>query len=456
MYKLTAVLASIVLVTFASAAQAKPPNIVVIVADDLGYADVGAQGISKDVRTPNIDTIAKNGVRCTNGYVSCPVCSPTRAGLMTGRYQQRFGHEFNPGPNEADNFGLPTDQVTIAQALKEGGYVTGMFGKWHLGYKPEQHPTRRGFDEFLGFMGGAHPYHEVGAGKNVLMRGTEPMSQTDYLTDVFGREAAAFVDRHAGKDKPFFLYLPFNAIHTPQQAPKKYLDRFPSVTDEKRKLMLAMLSAQDDAVGLVLGKIREHQIEDSTLIFYISDNGGPTRGNGSRNDPLSGFKGDVHEGGVREPFFVQWKGKLKAGKVYDQPVIALDIFPTALSAAGIDTPRGVKFDGVNLLPHLLGEKTDPPHQNLFWRFGPQWAVRDGNYKLRLSRGDTAPMLFDLSKDIAEAHDLSAKEPEVAKRLKGEYDAWNAKNEPPRWRTSPRGRNARRAGAAATTQAGEED
>ncbi|MGB7157582.1 MAG: sulfatase-like hydrolase/transferase, partial [Tepidisphaeraceae bacterium] len=289
----------IVMLGIAQAAVAQDakrrPNVVYIVADDLGYADVGFQGQSKDVKTPNIDSIATNGVRFTQGYVTCPVCSPTRAALMTGRYQQRFGHEFNPGPSEAENFGLPVDQVTLAQALKSAGYATGMVGKWHLGFRPEMHPTKRGFDEFFGFLAGAHGYNMVGEGKNVLMRGTTPLDSTDYLTDAFGRESAAFVEKHGGGEKPFFLYLAFNAIHSPMQAPPKYQERFSNVTDEKRRTMLAMLFAMDDAIGQVLTKLREQKIEENTIVVFHTDNGGPTQGNGSRNDPLRGTKGTVYE-----------------------------------------------------------------------------------------------------------------------------------------------------------------
>src|SRR5688572_8945864 len=251
------------------------PNIVYIVADDLGYADIGAQGLSKDVKTPNIDAIAAAGVRFTNGYVSCPVCSPTRAGLITGRYQQRFGHEFNPGPNAAESFGLPTDQVTLPQALKSAGYVTGMVGKWHLGHKPEYIPTSRGFDEFYGFLGGAHPYGILGEGNNAMMRNDKPLTEKpEYLTDNFGKESAAFIDKHAGAkgDKPFFLYLAFNAIHTPMEAPAKYQERFAGVTDPKRKTMLAMLSAMDDAVGQVMAALDKNGVADNTLIVFHADN----------------------------------------------------------------------------------------------------------------------------------------------------------------------------------------
>ena len=411
------------------------PNIIIIVAYDLGYAYIGAQEQSKDVKTPNVDTIAKNGTRFTAGYVSCPVCSPTRAGIMTGRYQQRFGHEMNPGPNEAENFGLPTDQVTIAQALKSAGYNTGMVGKWHLGFRPEMHPTRRGFDEFFGFLAGAHSYTDAGEGKNALMRGTVPVNETDYLTDAFGREAGAFVDKHAKDTSPFFLYLAFNAVHTPQQCPQKYIDRFPDEKDPKRRNLLGMLSALDDAVGLLLGRLKEHDIEKNTLIFFVSDNGGPTQGNGSRNTPFSGVKGQVLEGGVREPMMIQWPAALPAGKVIDVPVIALDFFPTALAAAGVEKPEGVRFDGVNLLPLLKGESNALPHEFLFWRFGPQWAVRDARYKLlQQSRGqDSSVRLYDLQEDPAESKNLAAEKLDDVKRLKAAWDEWNKLNIAPAWR-----------------------
>jgi arylsulfatase A-like enzyme len=437
------------------------PNVVLIVADDLGYADIGAQGRMKDVRTPNVDTIAKNGVRCTSGYVSCPVCSPTRAGLMTGRYQQRFGHEFNPGPNESADFGLPLDQVTLAQALKSAGYVTGMVGKWHLGFRPEMRPPRRGFDEFFGFLAGAHSYVQTGEGRNAILRGDQPVGEVEYLTDAFGKEAAAFVERHhAAGGKPFFLYLPFNAVHTPPQVTEKYEKRFADVTDPRRRMLLAKLSALDDAVGLVLEKIREHKLEKDTLIFFISDNGGPTASNGSRNDPLSGFKGEVKEGGVREPFLIQWTGHLPAGKVYDHPVISLDLFPTALAAAGARAPDGVQFDGVNLLPYLNGETADAPHKALYWRYGPQWAVRQGNLKLRHAADDDHSKLFDLAADPAESHDLSAKRPDDVGRLRTEYEQWNAKNQPPRWHSTRRNghgqKRPRGGGGAGATTAGSDD
>jgi arylsulfatase A-like enzyme len=424
--------AALLLAPAGAPAAERKPNIVVIVADDLGYADLGCQGC-KDVPTPHIDSLAKNGVRCTNGYVSCPVCSPTRAGLMTGRYQQRFGHEFNPGPAQSADpkFGLPLTEKTMADRLKALGYATGAFGKWHLGYRPEYHPLKRGFDEFFGFLGGAHRYLDpLGDKANPLLRGTEPVDDRTYTTEAFAREAVRFIDKN--RDRPFFLYLPFNAVHNPQEATAKYLSRFKGIKDEKRHKFAAMLSAMDDAVGQVLGKLRDAKLEEQTLLFFFSDNGGPTAATSSRNDPLSGHKGQVYEGGIRIPFLVQWKGQLPAGTTYDQPVIQLDILPTALIAAGGFIVPDWKLDGVNLLPYLKGDKAGPPHDRLFWRFGERWAVRMGDWKLRQELQEKAPKLFNLDRDIAESKDLAAEHSDEVKRLQAAYDAWNAQLSKPLW------------------------
>ena len=350
--------------SLAQGAESLKPNIIVIVADDQGYADLGIQG-GKDIPTPHIDSIAKHGVRCSNGYVSGPYCSPTRAGLLTGRYQQRFGHEFNPGGASASgDLGLTLSEKTLANRLKAAGYATGMVGKWHLGSAPKFHPMQRGFDEYFGFLGGAHSYLEVGAGRDAVLRGTEPVDKVSYLTDDFAREAVAFIDRH--HSQPFFLYLPFNSVHNPMHATAKYLDRFASIKDERRRTYAAMTSAMDDAVGAVLDKLDETKVADNTLIFYFSDNGGPPV-NGSNNGVLRGNKAQTLEGGIRVPFFVQWKAKLPKGVVYEQPVIQLDIAPTALAAAGVTIGTEAKLDGVNLLPYLAGENKTAPHEALYWR-----------------------------------------------------------------------------------------
>ncbi len=412
--------------------NAAKPNVVLIFADDLGYAGVGVQGAT-DFRTPNIDSIARNGVRFSSGYVSCPVCSPTRAGLMTGRYQQRFGHEFNPGPAEEaeQNFGLPLTETTVADRMKALGYATGMVGKWHLGYRPEYHPQKRGFDEFFGFLGGAHPYVDSrAAGNNPIMRGAEPVDEPAYLTDAFTREALAFIDRH--RTHPFFLYLPYNAVHGPMQASEKYLSRFSSIADERRRTHAAQMAALDDGVGQVLGKLRDAKLEDNTLVFFISDNGGPTAVTTSKNDPLRGFKGQVLEGGIRTPFMLQWKGRVPAGNVYEQPVIALDVLPTAVTAGGGKVAAGDKLDGVDLLPYIAGSRSGAPHDALYWRFGPQGAIRMGDWKM-VQLGSGPAQLYNLARDIGEANDLASAEAGRLKDLQGMWDAWNRQLAEPRWR-----------------------
>lgn len=418
---------------FAFQAQpARKPNIVVIVADDLGYAEIGVNGC-KDIPTPNIDSIARNGVRFTNGYVSCPVCSPTRAGLMTGRYQQRFGHEFNPGPAEqaSDNFGLALTEVTLADRLKSLGYATGIVGKWHLGFKAEYLPTRRGFDEFFGFLGGAHPYlNSRDRAGNPIMRGTEAVEEKEYLTDAFAREAVGFIDRRKGA--PFLLYLPFNAVHNPLQAAGKYLARFASVEDEKRRTYSAMMSAMDDAIGRVLGRLREHRLEENTLIFFVSDNGGPTPQTSSKNTPLRGFKGQVYEGGIRVPMLIQWKGRVPAGAVYDKPVIALDIHPTVVTAAG--GKPAPNLDGVDLVPFVSSRNQGAPHEALYWRFGLPGAIRKGDWKL-VKTGEGTPELYNLAQDIGETNNVASTRQEKLKELQAAWEAWNTQLMTPRWRTN---------------------
>jgi arylsulfatase A-like enzyme len=414
---------------------ARKPNIVVIVADDLGNADPGFQG-GKEIPTPNLDALAKSGTRFTNGYVSCPVCSPTRAGLVTGRYQQRFGHEFNPGGGGVrQDFGLPLTEKTVADALKPAGYTTGLIGKWHLGSADEFAPQRRGFDEFFGFLGGAHPYllDQEKANAQPILRGTETTDEKAYLTDAIGREATAFVDKH--HEEPFLLFVTFNAVHNPLEAPAKYSDRFKQITDERHRTYAAMLSALDDNVGQVLGKVREHKLEENTLVFFISDNGGPPA-NTSRNSPLHGQKGTVWEGGIRVPFLLSWKDHVPAGATYDHPVISLDISATAAAVAGAKLADGKPVDGVNLIPFVTGQSKEAPHERLHWRFGQQSALRQGNYKLLKLAGEPA-RLFDLAADISESNDLAAAKPELVSELSKSFADWNGELEEPRWKPADR-------------------
>jgi len=413
----------------------KKPNILFIVADDLGYNDLGFQGC-KDVPTPNIDALAASGVRFSNGYVSGPYCSPTRAGLLTGRYQTRFGHEFNPG---GGNAGLPLSESTIADRLKANGYRTALVGKWHLGSNPDMVPQKRGFDEFFGFLGGAHSYFD----RSGILRGNEPVNNLGYSTDTFGAEAADFVSKNQGK--PWFLYLAFNAVHTPMHATDSRLEKFKHIKDERRRTYNAMLLAMDEAIGVVMAKLKSTGQEKDTLVTFISDNGGPTMVgvtvNGSRNEPLRGSKRTTLEGGVRVPFVVSWPGKIKPAQ-YDSPVIQLDLHATALAAAGLAEKPEWKLEGVNLLPYLSGEKTGMPHEALYWRFGNQNAIRMGDYKLvtydAAAEGKTGgknvigPRLYNLAKDIHEDNDLSKSMPEKVNELQAKWNAWDKLNVKPKW------------------------
>jgi arylsulfatase A-like enzyme len=411
----------------AAPAQDRKPNVLILLADDLGYADVGFHGC-KDIPTPNLDALAQGGVRCTNGYVSGPYCSPTRAGLLTGRYQQRFGHEFNPA---GLNAGLPVGEATLVERFKAAGYVTGLVGKWHLGSGAAFQPQKRGLDEFFGFLGGGHTYF-AGSSKTIL-RSKEPAPEKEYLTDAFGREAVSFIERHAAK--PFLLYLAFNAVHTPMEAPEDRLKRFDSIADKARRTYAGMLTAMDEAVGKVMAKLRAAGLEERTLVFFLSDNGGPTMPgttiNGAKNDPLRGSKRTTWEGGVRVPFVVSWKGRLPAGKTYDPPVIQLDILPTALAAAGLPPGPEDKLDGVNLLPFLEAKESGVPHDTLYWRFGKQMAIRRGDWKL-VEAEKSPRALYNLAQDVAESKDLSAANPEKVKELESAWEAWNAQLAKPLW------------------------
>lgn len=416
-----------------SAAEARKPNVVIFLCDDVGYGEFGFQG-NKQIPTKQIDSIARNGVRFTAGYVSGPYCSPTRAGLLTGRYQTRFGHEFNGGGGAGGKgFGLPLSETTMADRLKKLGYATACVGKWHLGGPPDFLPMKRGFDEFYGTVANTPFFNPPNFVDSRVSDQITPVTDDRfYTTDAYAARAVDWIDRN--KEKPFFLYLPFNAQHAPLQATKKYLDRFRLIEDEKRRTFAAMMSAMDEAVGKVLAKLREIGQEENTLIFFLSDNGGPTAVTTSRNDPLRGFKATTLEGGIRVPFCVQWKGKIPPGKVYDHPVLQLDILPTALAAAGTNIDPTWKLDGVDLLPYLTGKKEGKPHETLYWRFGEQWAIRKGDWKLVASRLDgKVPRLFHLKEDLAETTDLTEKHPEKVKELLDDWKAWNAEQKEPLWK-----------------------
>jgi arylsulfatase A-like enzyme len=424
------------------AADLRKPNIIVILADDMGYADIGAHG-GKDIPTPHIDRLASRGVRFTDAYANGSFCTPTRAALLSCRYQHRYGIEDLGGP-------LPAQANTLPQRLKAAGYVTGMVGKWHLGSTQGFTPVDRGFDEFFGFVGGGHQYIIQPNGKGEynapILRNRDPVKEQRYLTDAFGEEAAAFVERCSPtkneeprtKDaKPFFLYLAFNAVHTPLEATEKYKARFPGITDPKRQTYAAMLSAMDDAVGLVIAKLEQTGEFDRTLIVFTNDNGGPTTRNavnGSRNTPLRGSKCETFEGGIRVPMLMQWPGVITLGTTYAKPAISFDISATALAAAGADTSA---IDGVDLLPFIKGVRSGAPHDVLFWRsrtMSNNYAARQGDWKyVHSTEGDAAPgprqkpaqdRLFNLATDLSEQRDLATEEPAKLAELKKLYAAWS--------------------------------
>ena len=424
------------------AAQGKP-NVVLVVADDLGYADVGFHG-SGDVLTPHIDRIAREGVMFSSGYVSFSVCSPSRAGFLTGRYGQRFGYERNVlyYPTDA-GMGMSREEETMADILGRAGYRSMLVGKWHLGAHPSLQPQARGFSEFYGFLGGGHQYFpdslrivdpmkvftEEGSYRTLLNRGTQPVTETEYITDAFSREAVAFIDRN--RSNPFFLYLAYNAPHAPLQAPPAYQERYSHIKDRKRRNYAAMVSAMDDGVGRVLAKLRETGLDKNTLVVFISDNGGPLADNGSSNGSLRGKKGGLYEGGIRVPFAMRWPEKIPAGKVYDRPVITFDILATILGGIP-DAPRPKQaIDGVDLIPFVTGNAKNAPHPYLFWRQYDQksYAVIRSDQKKMLMLADTAS-LFDLGADRSETRDLAQEKKSVVRKLRRKISAWEKELKPP--------------------------
>jgi arylsulfatase A-like enzyme len=403
----------------------------------MGYADLGVQGCT-DIPTPNIDSIAKNGVRFTSGYVSAPACSPCRAGLLTGRYQTRFGHELNHPLADNATVGLPVDQKTAADWMKQAGYVTGHIGKWHLGNPklPEFSPAARGFDESVWFPG-QRKLPPLTAQRN----GKPETADDRFVDEAMAREGAAFITRHAAH--PWFLYLAFLAPHEPMDIPAEVEAKFSHITDPKRRKAAAMISLLDDSVGRVLKALRDSGQEDRTIVVFLSDNGAPPS-NGALNAPLRGTKGSTWEGGIRIPFVLQWKGTIPAGQVIDAPVISLDLLRTALAAARVDVPADSALDGVDLLPFLTGKTQKPPHEALFWRYGPQMAVRAGDWKLTkaLDRKERPPALktglYKVAEDAGEQNDLAAAHPEKVQELQKLWDDWNKANVEPLWSDKPTG------------------
>lgn len=421
-----------------------PPNLVVIMTDDQGYGDVGFNGC-KDIPTPHIDSIAKDGVRFTDGYACYSYCSPSRAGFLTGRYPQRFGHERNPAWNPTDRFsGLPLTEKTLATALGAVGYHSGIIGKWHLGCHELLHPLERGFNEFYGHLGGGHFYFpddltikdtedattEAESYRLQILRNRIPEVTGKYLTDEFSDEAVEFIGKN--RSKPFFLYLAYNAPHAPMQAPDQYLERFPDISDKKRKTYAAMVSAVDDGVGRVLVALKKHGLEENTLVVFMSDNGGPEEQNASSNGPLRGGKGDPWEGGIRVPFAMRWPKQIPKGLEYNHPVLSLDVFATMAAAANLKEDPQRPLDGVDLIRFFKGSKYKKPHKAIYLRMSDKGAyvVRADDFKLVIDSKDAKPTLHELRRDIGEERDFYSVFPEKVATLEQMRKEWASHLIPP--------------------------
>ncbi len=405
-----------------AASAADKPNVLIFYVDDMAWGQPGAYG-GKLAATPNMDSIAANGVRFTQGYSSGCICSPGRVGMMTGRYQARTGHDANPGREGRE---LLLTETTMAQHLKAAGYSTGIVGKWHLGdTRPEFMPQARGFDFAMGTVG------NLGEGSGPsFYRGNEKIEELEgapVTSPIFAKEACQFMQEK--KDSPFLLFLSFNAVHTPHVASEKWMEKFKDLP-AKEGAYAALISEADEAIGTVMTKLRELKLEENTLIFCISDNGGASPI--SEQMGLRGHKWFVWEGGVRVSWMAQWKGRIPGGRVVDEPVIQLDVLPTALAAASAQPQNNVELDGVNLLPLLEGKAEHLAPRPLFFRFGVQQAVRQGDWKLVKASQAMEPMLVNLATDPGEQTDLSAENPAKKAELQKLFDQWNATMQPPRW------------------------
>ncbi|MEQ1748012.1 MAG: sulfatase-like hydrolase/transferase [Prosthecobacter sp.] len=421
----------VLLALCSSLCAATKPNIVIFYLDDMGWAQPGAYG-GKLAPTPNMDRLATDGVRFTNGYSSGCVCSPGRVGLMTGRYQARTGHDANPTREGRE---LLLSEKTMAQHLKPAGYTTGIVGKWHLGdTAPEFMPLARGFDFAMGTVG------NLGEGKGPsFYRGSELLQELEgapVTSPVYAKEACGFID--ANKDKPFFLYLSFNAVHSPIVASPPWLEKFKHL-DKRQQAYAALIGEADEAIGTVMTKLRDLKLEENTLIFCISDNGGANAL--AEQSGLRGSKWFVWEGGIRVTWMAQWKGTIPGNRVVNDPVIQLDVLPTALAAAESGTgfqpvqdelKTRPTLDGINLLLLLKGETDKLAPRELYFRFGVQHAVRQGDWKLVKASKDMEPMLVNLATDPGEQKDLSAENPAKKAELTALFEKWNTSMQPPRW------------------------
>ena len=436
---LPARVAAALLASFLGAAVApggEPPNVVILYSDDAGYADFGFQPhCTEEMRglTPRIDSIARDGARFSNAYMSGCVCSPSRAGLMTGRYQERFGFDNNLPRNRQS--GLDLGETFGVKRLREFGYATGLIGKWHLGYPPAYHPNERGFDHFHGLLQGSRSYYPL---KNpsphqVIQKNGTPLPEDGYVTDRLGDAACRFLEDRGGE--PFYLFVSFTAPHGPLQPRPGDAERLAHIGDEKRRDYAGLVVALDDNVGKVLDCLEENDLDENTIVLFTNDNGGQTK-TGAVNRPLKGRKGQLSEGGVRVPWAVRWPGTVAPGSVVDDPVIALDILPTVVEAAGATVPADWKLDGRSFLPLLTGETTALPARPLFWRQHGEpgdRAMRSGRWKLHHERkAGKPPALYDLDADVGETRDLAGERPEIVRSMLAALDEWESEMVQPRW------------------------
>lgn len=404
------------------------PNIILIVADDLGYGDLGITG-STEIRTPNIDKLANDGVIFTQGYVSSPVCAPSRAGLITGKNQVGYGFDNNISNNQPgfdpEFRGLPVSETTIATRLKSLGYVTGLIGKWHLGDKPQFQPQNRGFDEYWTYEGGGHNYFEFmpdGKGYNAPIQcNYKVVEEITYLTDDKGKECVDFIKRH--KTEPFFLFASFNAPHGPMHALSEDKVLYKDIKNKKRQTYAAMVHRLDVNIGKIVNTVEELGLMENTLFVFLSDNGGPVNHNASINAPYRGQKGILLEGGIHVPFFMTWNNRISAGLLYENPVSSLDLAPTFYFLAGGETLEDNIFDGVNLVPYILGRNESKPHESLFWRFTISAALREGDWKL-VRLPDRLPMLYHLASDTSEKNNLALDSLEITNRMLKKLGNWD--------------------------------
>lgn len=424
------------------AASDSRPNVVVLLADDLGYGDLSIHGAT-DVKTPHIDALAKSGTQFNEAYVCYPACGPSRAGIMTGRHHLRFGFQSNPDqvvPTAPGNLiGLPSEEPTLAELMKKQGYATALIGKWHLGIIPECHPCNRGFDEFYGFLNSCYRYFDLGNAKPPygIMRNFEHVHEEEYLTDAFAREGEDFIKRH--QDDPFFLFVSFNAVHTPLMFDEDPGDvKIPlNGTDdvkENRRMLVNMIEGLDRGVGRIMKQLKRCGLEEDTLVFFLSDNGGAEATGAYSNGPLRDYKGTCYEGGIRVPFFVSQPGTVQAGKECSVPVSALDLVATSIEAAGGTLPTDRVYDSVSLLSGLTGEAAMPARP-LFWAGFGMPTVRLGDWKL-IVRNKKAPELYNIRKDIGETTNLADAHPERVADMKKMIKSWQAELPPLKFRWLP--------------------